>query len=167
MQTERVKEGMQMRTWDADKTFKTLQEYNHEFQNVERPSVHTRWHVLTFGVIVSICLNKKTYKYSYVYIYIDYTYILYIYNHTNNVQPKLSNWHTSHLWFIYPNELDWNLDKLLRPTSEHDSPTSTEKVLGIPLVAGHLWKQNLPKGKTPISVAKAHLNGTQIIQCWF
>lgn len=96
-----------------------------------------------------------------MYIYIFF----YIYNHTNNVQPKLSNWHTSHLCFIYPNKLDWNLDKLLRPTSEHDSPTSTEKVLGIPLVAGHLWKQNLPKGKTPISIAKAHLNGTKIIQC--
>lgn len=54
----------------------------------------------------------------YIYIY------LYIYNHTNNVQPKLSNWHTSHLCFIYPNKLG-NLDKLLRPTSEHDSPTST------------------------------------------
>ena len=79
MQTERVKEGMQMRTWDADKTFKTLQEYNYEFQNVERP----------------ICTYKMTYAYIwgyrinllYIYIYIAYKYILYLQSY--KIQPKL------------------------------------------------------------------------------
>ena len=70
MQTERVKEGMQMRTWDADKTFKTLQEYNYEFQNVERPiCTYKMTYAYIWGYRINL-LKQKTYKYSYVYVYI-------------------------------------------------------------------------------------------------
>lgn len=111
---------------------------------------------MTYAYIWGYRINlfkQKTYKFSYVYIYtiIQTMYNLNLVIGTHRIFALYIQTNSG-IWINFSDQLQ---NMTLRPA----------RMLGIPLVAGHLWKQNLPKGKTPISVAKAHLNRTQIIQC--